>query len=149
MGAASGNEDSLLMRAVDSIGFGATLDEAFQSLVEVLRAPLELWHASLTVLRPGISTAEFVATWSMATSVFEPGTQISTSISETVRTTTEALYDGQVVMGSVPPRPESIVLVGRTTLRVRSNQYVRGIPRPKLWAQAGRAVRGNRTPQNT
>jgi hypothetical protein len=109
MGAGNGSEDSLLMRAVDSIGHGTTLEAAFAALVKVLQGPLELWHASLSVLSPEAGTGTIVASWSMTESAFEPGTEVSTSISEGVRATADALVRGEIVLGSVPGAPDSLV----------------------------------------
>lgn len=113
MGAGSNDEDSLLMRAVDSVGRGTTLDEAFLSLVEVLRGPLELWHASLSVLEGDPATepgaGKIVAAWSLAPSAFEPGTEVSLSITESTRASWDALRRGEILMKTVASRADSLV----------------------------------------
>lgn len=107
--AAGSSEDSLLSRAINSIGRGETLDEAFLSLVEVLRGPLELWHMSLSCLQTDAGTWKIVAAWSMAPSVFEPGTEISLKISEGAEASSEALRRGKILLASVPSTTDSLV----------------------------------------
>ena len=103
------SNDSLLVEAVDSISHGTTLDEAFQALVEVLRPPLELWHVSLWSHDLDGKVGEVVATWSLAESAFEVGTQVPTTISDTARTATEALQRGEVVSGNAPAGAGSLM----------------------------------------
>jgi GAF domain-containing protein len=113
MGVGSSKDNSLVMRAVDSIGHGVTLEEAFLSLVEVLRGPLDLWHMSLSVLTtpadgsPGMG--RYVAAWSIAPSPFEVGTEVSLGISDSAIAAAEALRRGKIVMSSVAAREDSLV----------------------------------------
>jgi GAF domain-containing protein len=99
----------LLLRAVDSISRGSTLADAFQSLIEELRAPLELWHATLWLHDVDGSVGEVVAAWSVAESAFEVGTKVATNISDTVRTAAAALQRGEIVSGSAPAGSGSLV----------------------------------------
>jgi hypothetical protein len=96
------SNDSLLVKAVGSIGHATTLDDAFQALVEVLRQPLQLWHASLWSHDLDEGVGEVVAAWSLADSAFEMGTKVAWTISDTAWTAVQALERGEVVAGNAP-----------------------------------------------
>jgi hypothetical protein len=113
MGASRKDEDTLLLRAVDSIFDGETVDQAFNRLVEVLREPLDLWHMSLSLLRPdteeGVGAAQYIAAWSMASSAFQPGTEVSLRISDSAIASSHALRRGKIVLATVPSEPGSLI----------------------------------------
>ena len=109
MDVSSDPKTALVLRAIGAIRDATTVEDALLGLVEVLRSPLQLWHASLGELAPDASRATVLASWSMAGTVFAPATEIATSISPAVRSAVEQLLVGEPIMGVAGDDPQSLV----------------------------------------
>jgi hypothetical protein len=91
-------DTALLLQAVDAVHDATDLNAALLALVDVLRDRFELWYASFATVPTGSTQVQLLATWSLAETHFDPGTEISTTISATAEETMQQLREGRAVL---------------------------------------------------
>lgn len=93
-----GRDTTLLLQTVDAVHRAASLDDALAAIIGVLQPRFDLWYASFATIPGGSDQVRMLASWSPAETVFQPGTDISTTISTTAQAVIDALRQGHPVL---------------------------------------------------
>ncbi len=109
MNSIQGTDQQVLLTAVDRAHHAQSLSDVISALVGVLQPRFALCHASIAIVPASGETVRILATWSLADSVFEAGTEISASITEEFRTLVSSLADGHIVSMSITPESGSLL----------------------------------------
>jgi hypothetical protein len=100
---------SLVSLTSEAVGGAATLDEALDAVVRVLRSRFGLWHASFCAYFYSTGNFRVLASWTVSDSVFEAGTEVSATISQTMAAIVRALQSDDAISFVVGAEAESLV----------------------------------------
>ena len=103
------DDATLIAQTVEAVQKASNLDEAIEAVVRLLRPRFDLWHASFCEQPTGEPHLRILASWSLADSVFDPGTEISATISQMIVTVLAELREGNPVAFAVGEDRESLV----------------------------------------
>ena len=102
-------DPALVARTIEAVRSATSLDEALTAVVSQLRPRFDLWHASFSTYPTDAPVVRVLASWSLADTVFEAGTEVSATISKTVVTALETLRQGHGVSITVGADSTSLV----------------------------------------
>ena len=103
------DDATLVAQTIEAVRTAPTLDDAIDAVVRLLRPRFDLWHASFCEQPTGEPHLRILASWSLADSVFDPGTEISATISQMIVTVLAELREGNPVAFAVGEDRESLV----------------------------------------
>lgn len=103
------DDTTLVTQTIEAVQKASTLDEAVEALVQILRPRFDLWHASFCSQPAQEPHLRILASWSLADSVFETGTEVSATISKMIVAVLAELREGNPVAFAIGEDRESIV----------------------------------------
>ncbi|WP_019873510.1 GAF domain-containing protein [Sporichthya polymorpha] len=103
------DDATLVAETVAAVQDAASLDDALHGVVRLLRPRFDLWHASFCAQPSEEPSIRILASWSLAESVFDPGTEINATISEIILRVLDELREGNPTAFLVGEDRESIV----------------------------------------
>ena len=145
-----GPDTALLLKAVDAVQDAPDLDGVVTALARELRSRFDLWAVSACSLRTLATHVEILASWSVAETVLQAGTEVSASITPYITDLIEQASEGRAVHTAVGNDPGSIIdfLLHQQGIREATLQSVNRDDSGMVFLVLGSATEGllSRTP---
>jgi GAF domain-containing protein len=102
-------DSELLLQVVNAVYSAHDLEAALRGTAEALQSDFPIWHASLWLHSPEREVVQVIASWSLAETAFDPGVEVSTSITPPLAQMLVEMHAGKVFTARMDTHGRSLL----------------------------------------